>query len=98
MLRGLWRRLVESLTPRRPAPSGQDPSAAPGPAPRLEVLVCQTAREVILHVRGRAGDREQGILEAALFPLRTRCPALVTFDLEGLQFVSRRIVKNLASF
>jgi anti-anti-sigma factor len=67
-------------------------------APRLDVVVCVCAHEVIVCIKGEAGYAEAGSLEAALLPVEARRPPLVTFDLSELHFLSSLVLGILVAY
>jgi anti-anti-sigma factor len=76
-------------SPHPPAPPGRPCAGRSSTrASRLAVEVCELANEVLIRLRGEAGYLEAAILDAALMPVRARRPALVTFDLSELRFLS----------
>jgi anti-anti-sigma factor len=62
------------------------------------VVVCDSADEVVVRLQGEAGYLDVQPLNAALLPLHARRPALVTFDLGELHFISSLVLGVLVSF
>jgi anti-anti-sigma factor len=92
MFRTLLRRWSKPFT--RSERAGQSPSRAP----RLEVVVCVCAHEIIVGIKGEAHDMEAGTLEAALRPVEARRPPLVTFDLSELHYLSSVLLGMLVAY
>jgi anti-anti-sigma factor len=62
------------------------------------VVICDSADEVIVRLQGEGGYLDVQPLNAALLPLHARRPALVTFDLSELHFISSLVLGVLVSF
>ena len=67
-------------------------------APRLAVVICDSANEVVVRLQGDGGHLQAAELDRALLPLRARRLALVTFDLAELQFISSLVLGILVGF
>jgi anti-anti-sigma factor len=67
-------------------------------ASQLEVVVCVSAHEIIVGIKGEARDLEAGNLEAALMRVEARRPSLVTFDLSELHFLSSLVLSMLVAY
>jgi anti-anti-sigma factor len=84
----------------QPAPLPPLPSAGRSPAqtPRLAVEVCHLSSEVLVRLQGEGGFLEAAVLDAALLPLSARRPAVVTFNLSELYFISSLVLGILVRF
>jgi anti-anti-sigma factor len=70
----------------------------PKPALQLEVAVINTATGVDVRLRGHAGVKEAGPLEAVLRRLAAQRLAHVTFDLSELQSISSLVMGMLVFY
>jgi anti-anti-sigma factor len=62
------------------------------------VEIHETGKVVLVRLRGKVGLSEAGALEASLLRLGALRPSCVTFDLEGLAFISSLAMGVLAAY
>jgi anti-anti-sigma factor len=88
----------EAPEPAAPLPPQSPAGRFPARTPRLTVEVCDLADETLVRLQGEGGFLEAAILETALLPLNARRPAVVTFNLSELYFISSLVLGILVRF